>query len=143
MKTFSKYFENASGIDVNYINLDKEYITKLDSNDCYLSNTPKSDEVEYECKDIIVYWGLVFNDESNIGLSKIDVYVKKITCIILITTIDELGNIVGDPVEEELILTYDKINYSVEINSNKEVSYFPKDLTIYYDKKSCEIEIGN
>jgi hypothetical protein len=143
MKTFNKFFEGISEIDVNYIKLDKEYVTTLDSNECYLANTPKNDDVEYECKNIVVYWGLVFNDESNIGLSRIEAYVKKITGIIEITTTDELGNIVGEPVEETIDFKYEKIDCTVDIDSEKEVSYFPKDLTIYYDKKVCEIEIGN
>jgi hypothetical protein len=142
MKTFNKFFEGVSEIDVKYLRFDKEYITKLKSSDCYLANTPKDDDKEYECDNISVYWGLIFND-SNIGLSRIEVYVKQITCEVTMTMIDELGDIVGNPVEEELVFNYDKIDCTVEMDSDKEISYSPKDLTIYYDKKECAIEIGN
>jgi hypothetical protein len=142
MKTFNKFFESVSDIDVKYLRFDKEYVTKLNSSECYLANTPKDDDKEYECNNIVVYWGLIFND-SNIGLSRIEVYVKQITCEVIITTINEVGDVVGDPVEEELIFNYDKIDCTVEMDSDKEISYTPKDLTIYYDKKECAIEIGN
>jgi hypothetical protein len=143
MKTFNKFFEGISEIDVTSLILDKEYVTSLDSRDCYLANKPKDDNVEYECKNIVVYWGLVFDDAKNIGLFKIEVYVRRITGVIEITTIDELGDVVGEPVEEIIDFNYEKIDYTVEMDSDKEISYFPKDLTIYYDKKTCEIEIGN
>lgn len=143
MKTFNKFFEGISEIDVTHIKLDKEYVTSLDSRDCYLTDKPSNDDVEYECKNIVVYWGLVFDDAKNVGLSRIELYVRRITVTIEKTTIDELGDIVGDPVEEFIDFNYEKIDYTVEMDSDREVSYFPKDLTIYYDKKTCEIEFGN
>lgn len=138
MKTFSKYFENS-----NYPNipeLDREYVTTMPSVDCdvdYVSN-----RMDYDCLSAVIYWGIKINEQKNRGgISSLQIVVSKVECNIVGDNLDDAGEPVGDPIDENITITDIKVDvdFSRKYDFVNNFSIMPTNLTIDYVGKSCKV----
>jgi len=139
MKSFSKFFESNTE-DLGLIKFDREYVTPLNSDECYVNFL--SDEMDINCTISTVYWGIVIEEEKNIGIWNLKIVVKSITCDLTIEKYNNEGDPMGDVESESLIIESKDIKSDIDFSDRSDYSkfhIFPSDLDIDYKNKKCTI----
>jgi len=128
MDTFTKFFESQDkDMDEYYksIKLDKEYTTPLHAKQRECSVDYKNtDSREILCEKAIVYWGIKIEDESSIGISSLKIIVKKVEALVTIEMIDEVGDPIGEPVDENIIVELENIETDIDFGLREDYNRF-------------------
>lgn len=138
MKTFTKFFE--SNVEYNEsVKLDREFQTPMVEKECYINYFDDNKEVNFG--QVVVFWGVVIDEESNIGISNLDIIVKKVECEFKIQILNDESDVIDETIEN---ITFEVKDITIEKNFHRRDDFerfpiFPSEVNIDYAAKKCEI----
>jgi hypothetical protein len=138
MKTFNKFFESNFNYNES-VKLDREYETSMIEKECYINFFDDYKDINFS--RVIVYWGVVIDEEGNFGISNLDIIVKKVECEFKIEILNDESDVIEEKTEN---VTYETKDIKIEKNFQhrddfERIPIFPSEVNIDYAAKKCEV----